>query len=117
MLKYNCMDFPKIAGWLLLIVGIIIIGWTLMFSYNIFTGETPAPQFFEMPKEEALAQEGEAQDIEAQIEKMIGEQIKGLIPLNSLPQLLNLAIWSMLAFILIFGGSQISGLGIKLIKK
>jgi hypothetical protein len=48
---------------------------------------------------------------------MIGEQLKGMVPLDSLPKLLNLAVWSMLAFILIFGGAQIASLGIKLIKK
>lgn len=110
------MDLPRTAGWFILITGLIIIGWTLLSSYNIFTAKAAAPEFFEMPKEE-VSQGGEAQDLEAQFEKMIGEQIKGLIPLDSLPTLLNLAIWSMLAFILIFGGSQISGLGIKLIKK
>ena len=111
------MNFSKIAGWLLLIVGLIIIGWTLFSSYNIFTGKTAAPEIFEMPEEEVLSQEREAQDLKAQFEKMIGEQIKGLIPLDILPEILNLVVWSMLAFILIFGGSQISSLGIKLIKK
>jgi len=48
---------------------------------------------------------------------MIGEQLQGLLPANSINQFFNLIVWSMLAFILIFGGSQISGLGIKLIKK
>ncbi len=110
------MDFPKIAGWVVLIAGLAVIGWTLIYSYNIFTGETPVPELFEMPEEKALSQEG-VQDIEAQFEQMIGEQIKGLIPIDSLPKMLNLTICSMLAFILIFGGAQIAGLGIKLIKK
>ena len=110
------MDLPKIAGWLLLIVGIIIIGWTLMSSYNIFTGQTPVPELFEIPTEKVLSQEG-AQDIQAQLQTMIGEQIKGLIPIDSLATILNLTVCSMLAFILIFGGAQIASLGIKLIKK
>ena len=88
-----------------------------MMSYNIFTAKAPAPEFFEMPKEEVSAEKGTAQGLEAQFEEMIGEQIRGLIPADSFPQLLNLAVWSMLAFILIFGGTQISSLGIKLIKK
>ena len=52
------MDFPKIAGWLILAAGLVIIGWTLMSSYNIFTGETPVPELFEIPTEKELSQDG-----------------------------------------------------------
>ena len=110
----------KIFGWVLLVAGVAIIGWTLMSSYNIFTGKAAAPEIFELPREEVQAPTGEItgiQDIQAEMEKMIGEQLKGILPIDTIPKMLNLAVWSMLAFILIFGGSQISGLGIKLIKK
>jgi len=50
------------------------------------------------------------------MEKMLSEQLKGVIPTDTLPKILNLIVWSMLAGLLIFGGSQIAGLGIKLIK-
>jgi len=110
------MDVTKIIGWGLLIAGIILIGWTLFNSYNIYTGKTAVPEIFEIPKE-SLTQKGETEDIQAQLEKMISEQLKGILPADSITKLLNLAVWSMLAFILIFGGTQISSLGIKLIKK
>ena len=111
------MNFQKVIGWILLIAGIIIIGWTLMSSYNIFTAKEAVPEFFEIPKEEIISPKAGTQDIQAQLQKMIGEQMKGILPVDSITKLLNLVVWSMLAFILIFGGSQISGLGIKLIKK
>jgi hypothetical protein len=111
------MDFSKVAGWILLIAGIAIIGWTLMSSYNIFTTKEAVPEFFEIPKEEVVSLKAGTQDIQAQLQKMIGEQLKGILPADSITKLLNLAVWSMLAFILIFGGAQISSLGIKLIKK
>lgn len=113
------MDFSKVAGWAVFVLGLLVICWTLLMSYNIFTAKAPLPEFFEVPKEEAITEGGKTnpQDIQAQLENMIGEQIKGLIPSDTLPDLLNLAVWSMLAFILIFGGAQISGLGVKLIKK
>ncbi len=111
------MNYTKIIGWLIFLTGIIIIGWTLLSSYNIFTGETTAPELFEVPKEEVSTQTGETQDIQDQLQTMVGEQLKGILPMDSMTQLFNLAVWSMLAFILIFGGAQISGLGIKLIKK
>lgn len=109
------MDYTKIIGWPVFVIGILIIGWTLMMSYNIFTAKVEVPQFFEIPQE--IVSESGGQDIQAQLQQMVGEQLKGLIPADTLPQVLNLTVWSMLAFILIFGGTQISGLGIKLIKK
>ena len=113
----------KIFGWVLLIAGVAIIGWTLYSSYNIFTGKAALPGIFEIKKEvtETPAQSGKLPtsptDAQKEIEKMIGEQLKGILPTDVLPKILNLAVWSMLAFILIFGGGQISGLGIKLFKK
>ncbi len=100
--------------------GLLMIVWTLYSSYNIFTGKTVPPEFFEMSvKKEVSLPGGEtgAQGVQAQLQKMIEEQLQGILPTDSLPKLLNLAVWSMLAFILIFGGSQVSSLGIKLIKK
>ena len=118
------MNYTKIVGWIIFVVGITIIGWTLLSSYNIFTGKTAVPEIFPSSAESyggpagALSEGGETpQDIQAQMEQMMGEQLKGIFPADALPKILNLVIWSMLAFILISGGGQISGLGIKLIKK
>jgi len=111
------MNFQKFIGWILLIAGIIVIGWTLLFSYNIFTAKETVPEFFKTQKEEIVSPKAGTQDIQAQLQKMIGEQMKEILPVDSITKLLNLVVWSMLAFILIFGGSQISSLGIKLIKK
>jgi len=111
----------KIFGWALLLAGVVVIGWTLYSSYNIFTGKAALPEIFEIPKEEVKAPTAKGQitgieDIQAQMEKMLSEQLKGVIPTDALPKILNLIVWSMLAGLLIFGGSQIAGLGIKLIK-
>ena len=105
----------KIIGWILLAVGLLLIGWTLMNSYNIFTGQAELPEFFEQP-EETLVQTGDSQDMQAQLQQMMGEQLKGMIPVDSIAKILNLTVWSILAFILIFGGTQIAGIGIKLMK-
>ena len=106
----------KISGWVLLLSGIIIIGWTLFSSYNIFTAKTTAPEIFTIEeKTEIVAPETEKEilDIQAKMEKMVSK----IISPNLIPKILNLISWSIFAFILIFGGAQISGLGIKLIIK
>lgn len=107
----------KIAGLIVFLAGLGLIGWTLFSSYNIFTAKSSLPEFFEMPKGEISIQKEDNQDAQAQLQKMIGEQLKGFLPVDAMTKILNLTVWSILAFILIFGGSQISNLGIKLIKK
>ncbi len=112
------MKARKVIGWLLLLVGLIIIFYGLFTSYNIFTGKSLGPTVFEMPEKEAvLPQKSKAQALEGQVEEMIGEQLKGMLPVDFIPKLLNLLSWSIMAGILIFAGTQISSLGIKLIKK
>jgi len=118
------MDFKKIVGWLLLIAGLTIISYSLLASFNIFSGENPAPEIFSISAEPATpsplsqSQQGafSIQDVQNQMRKIIREQLKEFIPSDFLPTLFNLISWSIFAGILIFAGSQIAGLGIKLIK-
>ena len=109
----------KIFGWFLLIAGVVILCWMLWSSYNIFTGKVEVSELFQMEqeKETVLSQQGGAEDMQAQMQQMIGEQLKGILPANTIPKMLNLAAWSILAGIFIFGSTQLSGIGIKLIKK
>ncbi|MFH1509567.1 MAG: hypothetical protein ABID67_00240 [Candidatus Nealsonbacteria bacterium] len=108
------MDYSKIVGWLVFTVGFLIIAWTLLNSYSIFTLQADVPEFFSV--KEQTSQQSSGGGIEEQLQNIIGDQLKGMIPMDTFPIVLNLAIWSILAFILIFGGSQIASLGIKLIK-
>ncbi|MFH1401907.1 MAG: hypothetical protein ABIG40_03005 [Parcubacteria group bacterium] len=110
------MNISKnIAGWALLISGVVLIAWALISSYNIFTAKTEAPEIF--TAQTGSLGTGNSQTIDAQLQKALQEQLKGLIPVDTLPKILNLAAWSMLAFVLIFGGAKISEIGIKLLNK
>lgn len=99
----------EILGSILLIVGLGIIIWGLYSSYNIFTGKAEPPVIFEVSP---LQTQGSS----SQIGSLLQEQLKGLIPIDFAPKILNLVAWSIFMGILIWGGSQISGLGIKLMK-
>ena len=103
----------KTLGLILLVLGIVIICYSLYSSFNIFTAKTAAPDIFKL-ETQALSQKT-GQGIETQIQDMIGEQLKGILPTDSISSMLNLVAWSIFAGILIFGGAQIAGLGIKLI--
>lgn len=109
----------KFFGWILLFLGLVTIFWSLYSSYNIFIGTKEPPQIFKIEKEESLSKT-EKSTLEERLKRIVsekvGEQLKAMIPPGALPKLLNLMAWSMLAFILIFGGTQIATLGIRLIK-
>ena len=111
------MSFNKILGYILLFVGLAIIFWTLYNSYNIFTAKVTAPEIFKVSEtEDVSSSKSKAQDLQAQMEETIREQFKNMLPPDMLPNLLNLVSWSVIAGILIFSGSSISNIGIKLIK-
>lgn len=117
------MKPKKIFGWILLLAGLVIIFWSLYTSYNIFSAKTEAPQIFKAEEEkEASFLKKETgslspQALQEEMEKLVQEQIKEIIPSQFFVRLLNLIGWSIFAGILIFGGGKISAIGIKLIRK
>lgn len=102
----------KTLGLVLLAVGLVVIFYALYSSFNIFTGKTGAPEIFKTPQQTKVAG---SQDLQAQLQNMLSEQLKGMLPAGSIADLFNLVSWSVFAGILVLGGGQISGLGIKLI--
>ena len=109
------MNSNKIIGYVLLVVGLLVIFWTLYQSYNIFTNRASAPVIFKTPISAPISGGNNPLDIQQQLDKTIKKQIGELLPIDTIPKILNLISWSILAGILILGGGQIAGLGIKLI--
>jgi hypothetical protein len=114
------MNISKtIVGWVLLVAGVALIVWALVASYNIFLGKNQIPGIFteqNMPKVSSTDL-SQTSDTQAQLQKMLQEQLKNLIPADAISKILNLSVWSLLAFIFIFAGTKIAELGIKLLKK
>ncbi|MDP4007203.1 MAG: hypothetical protein Q8P55_01220 [bacterium] len=113
------MSINKIIGFILLAAGVLTIAATLFFSWQIFTGVTPAPELFSTPQERVADSSlpvGSLQDLQNQLPDLLGQQLQGLLPADTIPQMLNLAAWSMFAGLLLLGGSLIAGIGIKLVK-
>jgi len=106
------MNSNKIIGYILLVVGLAIIFWTLYQSYNIFTDKISAPIIF---KTQILQQKSKINNQE-DLQQQLQQQINELLPPDTLPKILNLFSWSVLAGILILGGGQIAGIGVKMIK-
>ncbi len=110
------IKYSKIFGWILILAGLALIAWTLLFSYAIFTGEKEAPLIFSLPEQAAPDREENIFPEQVDVEEMISQQISQVLPLENIFHLFNLLAWSLLAFIFIFAAGQIAGLGVKMIK-
>ena len=114
------MQLAKIFGWLLFLLGLATIFYTIFASYQVFNGKMALPAIFTLADSNTTKSGGtslSAFGFDVQLADLLGpqkEQISSL--LRFLPKLLNLLSWSIFAGILIFAGAQIAGLGIKLIK-
>lgn len=109
------MSIERILGFSILLIGILIIGAVLYASFGIFTGKTSPPEIFSTTPVQQQAKQTSG-GIEAQLQNVIGEQFENIIPVGTIPQLLNLSVWSMFVGLVIFAGAQVASLGIKLLK-
>lgn len=107
-------------GWILVLIGLAVITYGLYTSFQIFTGAKEAPEIFSAGQQAlpSAAKPTGTLEIQAQelVGKMLQEQLKSLLPADSIVKSLNLVAWSIFAWILIIGGGQIAGIGIKLLR-
>ncbi|PIP23713.1 MAG: hypothetical protein COX90_04310 [Candidatus Nealsonbacteria bacterium CG_4_10_14_0_2_um_filter_38_17] len=118
------MKIEHILGYVLIAAGLTVIFFVVLQSYNIFTGKALPPGIFKFQNSSPSPSPSPTgktptspEDIQKQVETMIGEKIKEIIPMDIISKIFNLISWSILAGILIFAGTQVAGLGIKLVKE
>lgn len=127
----------KVIGWVFIILGIMVIIWTIWNSYLIFTLKKPVPEILKIEaKEDIISQSSEKESVSSQsfekeplvfpLEEMqekvvremketVAERLKEIMPLDVIIKLFNLISWSIFAGILIFAGGKISEIGIRLL--
>ncbi len=105
----------KIIGYILLMVGLSLIFWIIFQSYQIFTDKVSAPIIFKVQAPQQTSSQNISSDAQKQFDQAIQKQLAQMLPVETLPKVLNLISWSVFAGILIFGGGKITGLGIKMI--
>lgn len=110
------MNTERILGIILLVAGLGVIGYTLFLSFDFFTGQAEPPEVFVIERP-VVQEQTSPKSIEEAIPQLLESQLQNILPLDSLPRMLNLAVWSVFAGILIFAGTQIASLGIKLMKQ
>lgn len=114
-------NMKKIFGWIILIIGILIIVWGIWTSYQIFTGEIPVYEVFtaETGKDTSLAKDKINLNlpIEQQMQEIIKDQIGQILPQETLFKFFNLSAWWIFMMILMLGGGKLAIIGINLLKE
>lgn len=118
------MNYDKLFGYLLLVIGIVIIGWMFVTSFNIFTGKNPVPDLF---KEEVTIQNNSnnkvsldnlsQENMQEYVSQSVKEGIGNVLPDNFMNKTLNLICWGAFAGISVLVGGKLGNLGINLITK
>lgn len=113
------MTSNKIIGLVLLFLGLGIIFYSLYSSFNVFTGKTQPPTIFSFKDtkiEETKKEAKTPEEIQTELTKdVLARQLKEMIPADYLQKTFNLVTWSIFIGILVLIGSNIAGLGIKLL--
>jgi len=107
------METNKTIGYVLLLIGILLIALPLWQTYNIFTGKAMPAQVFTKPIALQVDEKASPLDIPKQIQNAL---IK-VIPIDFVDNTLNLGTWLFLMWILIYGGGKVADIGVKMIKE
>ncbi len=105
------METNKIIGYVLLIIGVLLIALPLWQTYNIFTGRSLPSQVFTRPVALQVDEKASPLDIQKQMQNAF---IK-ILPIDLINNTLNLISWLALLWILIYGGGKIAEIGVKLL--
>lgn len=108
----NMTQLKPIIGFVLLCGGVLVVCYALYSSLMIFKGKNEPPQLFSRPLEMRTEITTDQQEAKA----LLQDQLKAYMPPDTFARMLNLVSWSILAGVLIIGGGQISGIGVKLLK-
>jgi hypothetical protein len=95
------MKFEKIFGFILIIIGLIFIFYSIYSMFNIFSGSSNPPKIIKMNNVELSI------PLAGEVEILSGEEIS---------KIANMSLYSIFMFFIISAGSRIADLEIKLLK-
>ncbi len=115
-------NINKIAGIVLLSVGLALILGSVFYSFQVFTGKVQAPEALKVEQKVSVqfqpggSGSGDDADIRRALQEIVDQNIKGMIPAELVLNSFNLIAFSVFVTILIFAGTQIAGLGARLMR-
>ena len=110
--KIISLRYQLVIGYVLLLIGVLLIAVPLWQTFNIFTGKALPPQVFMRPAVLKVNDNVGVLDVGGQIQNAL---IK-ILPVDLIDNTLNLGSWMLLMWILIYGGGKIAEIGVKLLK-
>ena len=69
------MNYSKIIGWLTFLTGLVIIGSTIYFTYNIFTRVAATPQIFEFESSSQDSTQVQGTGLEGELKKLMADHL------------------------------------------
>lgn len=111
------MNIERILGFILLGIGVGIILFGLYSGLQTFTGKNMPPELFKPVVQESGAPSKASDETQLQIQALLEQQAQSFMSPETMPTIMNLTAWSIFLGILVLGGGQIAGIGIKLVKK
>jgi len=114
--------FLKFLGFLLVLTGVSLVFFSLYLSFKVFFGKENPPLIFketirERKEERIISQKNLDPEKILQIQSQIAfkEALSEILPEEKVNKFLNLSVFSLFVFILIFASSQMVAMGLKLI--
>lgn len=107
------MEFTvrQFLAWVLIIIGLGIVFWDISSSYYYFTAQEKFPQVFAENKKVETNNSTTGTTIQEQVGNVVKDQIKQLVPENTVTQLLNICSWIVFASFILWAGGKLIGIG------
>lgn len=115
------MEFTvrEILAWVLIIMGLFVVFWDIASSYYYFTAQQDFPSIFVNNSQASVINSTSvgAGGVQDQIGGAVKDQLKQLIPENTVTQLLNISSWTIFASFLLWAGGRLVGMGSDFLKR
>jgi hypothetical protein len=113
------MEFTvrQFLAWILIIIGLFIVFWDIASSYYYFSAQKEFPKVFVDTQISTTNSVSTGTGIQDQIGSIVKDQIKQMIPENTVTQLLNITSWIMFASFMLWAGGKLVGMGSDFLKK
>lgn len=113
------MEFTvrQLLAWILIVIGLFIFFWDIATSYYYFSAQKEFPKVFLNAQTTEINNVSSGNAIQDQIGNIVKDQIKQMIPENTVTQLLNISSWIMFASFMLWAGGKLVGMGSDFLKK
>lgn len=107
------MEFTvrQFLAWVLIVIGLGIVFWDISSSYYFFTAQKDFPHVFVENTVTQVDNMAVGSTVQEQVGNVVKEQLKQLVPENTVTQLLNISSWIIFASFLLWAGGKLIGIG------